>query len=55
MTTNIISLDENDAIAAASRLLSRCGFRALPIVGKGNIVKGAIPYRDIMQLSHRLV
>jgi len=55
MTTNVISLDENDTVAAASRLFARYGFRAIPIVGQGNIVKGAIPYRDIMELRHRLV
>ena len=55
MTTNIISLGENDTVAEASRLFARYSFRALPIVGEGNVMKGTIPYRNIMQLSHRFV
>jgi magnesium transporter len=55
MTTNIISLGENDTVTEASRLFARYSFRAIPIVGAGNVMKGAIPYRDIMQLNHRLV
>jgi magnesium transporter len=55
MTTNLVTLDENDTVAEASRLFTRYSFRAVPIVGEGNVMKGAIPYRDIMQLSHRLV
>jgi len=55
MKTNIISLDESDTVAVAFRLFSRHGFRALPVFGKGNILKGVVPYRDIMQLTHRFV
>ena len=55
MTTNIVSLDESDTIASAYKLFARYSFRAIPIVGEGNVMKGAVPYRDIMQLSHRLV
>ena len=55
MTTNIISLGEDDTVADASKLFARYSFRAIPIVGEGNVMKGAIPYRDIMQLNHRLV
>ena len=55
MTTNVVSLDENDTVAEASKLFARYSFRAIPIVGEGNVMKGAIPYRDIMQLSHRFV
>jgi magnesium transporter len=43
MTTNIISLGENDTVAEASRLFARYSFRALPIVGEGNVMKGTIP------------
>jgi magnesium transporter len=55
MTTNIVSLDENDTISSAYKLFARYSFRAIPVVGKGNVMIGAVPYRDIMQLSHRLV
>jgi magnesium transporter len=55
MTTNIVSLGENDTVAEASRIFARYGFRAIPIVGVGNIMRGAIPWRDIMQLNHHIV
>src|SRR5208337_5585822 len=55
MTTNIVRLDESDTIASAYKLFARYSFRAIPIVGEGGILKGAVPYRDVMQLSHRLV
>jgi magnesium transporter len=55
MTTNIVNLADSDTVATAFRLFSRYGFRAIPIVGKGNIMKGVIPYRDIMQLTHSFV
>jgi CBS domain-containing protein len=53
MTTNFVSLSETDTVSAAYRLFARYSFRAIPVVGEGNIMKGAIPYRDIMNLSHR--
>ena len=52
MTANVVSLDENDTVAEAAKLFARYSFRAIPIVGEGAVMKGAIPYRDIMQLSH---
>jgi CBS domain-containing protein len=55
MVTNVISLDETSTVADASKLFARYSFRAIPIVGDGEVMKGAIPYRDIMQLSHRFV
>jgi CBS domain-containing protein len=55
MTTNIVSLGENDTVAEASELFARYSFRAIPILGEGDLLKGAIPYRDIMQLGHRFV
>lgn len=55
MTANVVSLDENDTVADASKLFARYSFRAIPIVGEGAVMKGAIPYRDIMQLNHRLL
>jgi len=55
MTTNLITLDENETVSDAYKLFARYSFRAIPIVGEGNVFKGAIPYRDIMQLSHRML
>jgi magnesium transporter len=55
MVTNIVSLDDDATVADASKLFARYSFRAIPIVGEGDLMKGAIPYRDIMQLEHRFV
>ncbi|MGO9005863.1 MAG: magnesium transporter MgtE N-terminal domain-containing protein [Beijerinckiaceae bacterium] len=55
MVTNVVSLDENSTVADASKLFARYSFRAIPIIGEGEVMKGAIPYRDIMQLEHRFV
>ena len=55
MTTNVVSLSENDTISSAYKLFARYSFRAIPVVGEGDVLKGAVPYRDIMQLSHRMV
>jgi magnesium transporter len=51
MTTNLVTLDENETVADAYKLFARYSFRAIPIVGEGGAFKGAIPYRDIMQLT----
>ena len=55
MTTNIVSLDESDTIASAYKLFSRYSFRAIPILGEGGILKGAVPTAERHRLSHRLV
>ncbi len=55
MTTNLVTLDENETVSDAYKLFARYSFRAIPILGEGAVFKGAIPYRDIMQLSHRMV
>jgi CBS domain-containing protein len=55
MTTNLVTLNENEAVSDAYKLFARYSFRAIPIVGEDNVFRGAIPYRDIMQLSHRML
>ena len=52
MTRNIVVLQETDSVADARKLFARYGFRAIPVVDEGNLLKGVIPYRDVMQLSH---
>jgi Mg/Co/Ni transporter MgtE len=47
MTTNFVSLSETDTVSSAYRVFARYSFRAIPVVGDGNIMKGAIPYRDL--------
>jgi CBS domain-containing protein len=55
MVTNVVSLSETETVADASKLFARYSFRAIPILGEGEVLKGVILYRDIMQLGHRLV
>ena len=55
MVTNIVSLKETSTAADASEIFKRYSFRAIPVVTEANVMKGAILYRDIMQLHHRFV
>jgi CBS domain-containing protein len=48
MIANVVTLGEEDTVAAAIKLFSRYGFRAIPIVGEGDILKGVIPFRDMV-------
>ena len=55
MVTNVVSLNETSTVSDASEMFKRYSFRAIPVLGEGNVMKGAILYRDIMQLHHRFV
>jgi len=33
----------------------RYGFRALPVTDGNNIILGVVPYRDVMNLKHRML
>lgn len=52
MTTDIVSLRPDDAIAEASMQFLRYGFRALPVTDEDEMILGVIPWRDVMQLKH---
>ena len=54
MVANVVSLHEQDTVRTAAKLFSRYGFRAIPIVDDREILKGVIPFRDLM-LAQRLV
>lgn len=55
MTSNMVVAQENESVADTRKLFARYGFRAIPVVDKKNVMKGVIPYRDVMQLAHPLV
>jgi magnesium transporter len=55
MTDNIISLNPYSTLKEASELFTRYGLRAIPILDENNNLLGVIPYRDIMNLTHRFV
>jgi len=54
MVANVVTLGEEDTVATATKMFSRYGFRAIPIVGEDDILKGVIPYRDVV-LAQKLV
>ncbi len=54
MTTSVITLSDEDTVATAVKLFNHYSFRALPIVGEGEVMKGVISYRDVM-LARKLV
>jgi CBS domain-containing protein len=55
MVTNIVSLDETSTVADAAEMFKRYSFRAIPVLGEANVMRGAVLYRDIMHLHHRFV
>jgi CBS domain-containing protein len=54
MVAKVVTLGIEDTVATAIKLFSRYGFRALPIVGENDVLKGVIPFRDVM-LAQRLI
>jgi CBS-domain-containing membrane protein len=55
MTTDVVSLNNDDTIAEASTQFLRYGFRALPVTTGDDVITGVVTYRDIMNLKHRFV
>jgi CBS domain-containing protein len=53
MTTNLVTLNAGATVKEAAKLFARYSFRAIPIVDDGDLMLGAIPYRDVMDLQHR--
>ena len=53
MTTNLVTLHAAATVKEAARLFARYSFRAIPIVDDSDLMLGAIPYRDVMNLQHR--
>jgi Mg/Co/Ni transporter MgtE len=55
MVENVISLDQDATMKQAADMFLRYGFRALPITDENGIVLGVVPYRDVMNLKHRIL
>lgn len=55
MVENVISLSTGSTLKEAAQEFARYGFRALPVVDDENRLVGAIPYRDVMNLTHQFV
>ena len=55
MVENVISLNDGDTMKRAADLFLRYGFRALPITDENDVILGVVPYRDVMNLKHRIL
>ena len=55
MAENVITLNTDSTLKDASREFERYGFRALPVTDDENRLVGAIPYRDVMDLTHHFL
>ncbi|HKW90970.1 MAG TPA: CBS domain-containing protein [Methylomirabilota bacterium] len=55
MIEAVISLKPNETLKKASDLFLRYGFGAIPITDDDGRILGAVTYRDILHLKHRLL
>jgi magnesium transporter len=55
MVENVISLKSDSTMKEASMAFLRYGFRALPVVDENDFLQGVVPYRDVMNLKHRML
>ena len=55
MAENVITLNTDSTLKDASREFERYGFRAFPVTDDENRLVGAIPYRDVMDLTHHFL
>ena len=55
MVDNVISLKCDSTMKEASSAFLRYGFRALPVVDDNHTLQGVVPYRDVMNLKHRML
>ncbi len=55
MAENVISLNPQSTMKQAADAFIRYGFRALPVTDENDIILGVVPYRDVMNLKHRIL
>jgi CBS-domain-containing membrane protein len=55
MVESVIGLPASGTMKQASDMFLRYGFRALPITGENDVILGVVPYRDVMNLKHRIL
>jgi Mg/Co/Ni transporter MgtE len=55
MVENVISLNPESTMKQAADAFIRYGFRALPVTDENAIILGVVPYRDVMNLKHRIL
>lgn len=55
MVESVISLPASGTMRQASDMFRRYGFRALPIADERDVIMGVVPYRDVIDLKHRIL
>jgi magnesium transporter len=55
MVERVISLNPQNTMKQAADAFIRYGFRALPVTDENAIILGVVPYRDVMNLKHRML
>jgi Mg/Co/Ni transporter MgtE len=55
MVYALLTLNQNSTLREASAMFERYSFRALPIVGEDGELLGAVSYRDMVDLKHRVL
>lgn len=55
MVEHVIALNPYSTMKEAADSLIRYGFRALPVTDTNGILLGVVPYRDVMNLKHRIL
>src|SRR5579872_1491574 len=55
MVERVISLNPQSTMKQAADAFIRYGFRALPVADEDGIILGVVPYRDVMNLKHRML
>ncbi len=52
---NVVDLHPDQTLKEASALFARYAFRAVPVTDKKGVLVGAVTYRDVMNLPHRVM
>jgi len=55
MVESVITLNPGSTMKEALDLFTRYGFEALPVVGVNDVILGAVPCRDVMNVKHRVL
>jgi CBS domain-containing protein len=55
MVEHVIALNPYSTMKEAADSFIRYGFRALPVTDSNDLILGVVPYRDVMNLKHRIL
>ncbi len=55
MIENVITRNPGSTLKEAMDMFTRYQFEALPVVGVDDVILGVVPYRDVMNLKHRIL